>query len=238
MAEKDMLYCYGLKDIAGKDCKITKVYPLPYRTLYNETTKKTTEYFQFPKDERLVVLAGDELIKSRQDDTNREWRVKVWTENNGRNVREFHKFKVDGDWYKKTKKMFDIEVSFPKKTKLKKGKNDAGEFLSARVPVSASNLRKLLSSFKKKDVNSIPLVPGKNDKGEPAMVRPFDWEDAIIKSAEGVYCSIEVSGTGKETEYTWAVAEPFTVPEKEDSSFDSDFGTPEKKQVATVEIPF
>lgn len=237
MSDKKVFYADKLRDICGNDFKIEKVFP-PYRSGWDPQTNKKREFFLFPIDQRLVVGSKDESIMSRKDEAKKEFREKVWNKSEGK--MEFHKYSggFDSEFFKNYKKTFDIDVRFEKPVLLKNWKfKDGVETDNARLPIGASHIKTMLETYTN-EADSVKLVPGKDKAGNPAMVKPFDWEDPLASKLVGVFANAKVTGTGMDTKYIWKPAKPFEIKETNDDGFGSDFGTPEKKQVATVEIPF
>lgn len=229
--KKVEFYAYGLKDIAGKDFMIERVFPIPYRKIFNETTKRSTEYFQFPADAREVIQGGDKDISDRKDEPKTEWRRKVWNESTNRP--EFHKFKPESDFKKVSMKVFDVDVRFNGKTMLNKGsKKDVGEFLTARVPVSGGHIQQLLNTYAAEFADNLPKTPGKNRNGEPVMYLPFDWEDKLVDKLHGLFINVKIESAGGRSKYFFRPAKPFEV--KKEDEFGSDFGAAPKESDNSV----
>ena len=236
MSENKVFYADKLRDICGHDFKIEKVFP-PYRAGWDPQTNKKREFFLFPIDQRNVVGSKDESIMSRKDEPKKEFREKVW--NKEEKKMEFHKYsgKFDSDFFKNFKKTFDIDVKFAAPVNLKNWKFKEGvDTDSARLPIGASHIKTMLETYTN-EADSVNLVPGKDKAGNPAMVKPFDWEDALAVKLVGVFANAKVTGTGMDTKYIWKPATPFEV-KKEENEFGADFGTNSDKKDAELPIPF
>ena len=207
--KKVEFYADKLRTVCGKDFKIEKVYPA-YRSGFDPQSNRMRQFYFFPVDERLVINAGDEATKARKDEAKKELREKVW--NKESKTMEFHRVnaKLDGEWFKTFKKTFDVDVRFAAPVKLSNWKNPEGvEVSTARVPVNASHVKTMLETYTN-EADAIKLIPGKDKAGNPAMVKPFDWEDALAGKLVGTFAHAKVTGEGMDTKYIWKPAAPFT----------------------------
>ncbi len=240
MSDKKTVYADKLRDICGYDFVITRVFPA-YRSGFDPKTNKMKQFYRFPVDARMVVSSNDESIMSRKDEPKKEFREKVWNKTDKK--MEFHKYsgKMDSEFFKTFKKTFDIEVKFKSPVKIKKWNVPEGvETDEVRVPVNSSHIKTMLETYTN-EADSVNLVPGKDKAGNPAMVKPFDWEDALAVKLVGVFANAKVTGTGLDTQYIWKPATPFEV-KKEDTNFE-DFGKPEQKKagestIRIEDVPF
>lgn len=236
MSDKKIVYADKLRDICGVDFVVNKVFP-PYRSGFDPQTNKMRQFYQFPVDARLVVGSKDESIMSRKDEAKKEFREKVW--NRDEKKMEFHKYsgRLDSEFFKTFKKTFDIDVTFKAPFKVKKwNEPDGVETAAARVPVNASHVKTMLETYTN-ECDAIRLIPGKDKAGNPAMVKPFDWEDSLKDKLVGVFAHAKVTGTGMDTKYIWKPAAPFEL--KKEEEFGADFGKPsEQKKDDEVTIPF
>lgn len=90
---------------------------------------------------------------------------------------QFHKVtdKIDRDFYKTYKKVFDVKVIFEQPVTVTNWKGE--EETSKEVvlqQVSASKVKNMLMVVAEVEP---PLVDGKDKTGKPAKVPSFDWED-------------------------------------------------------------
>ena len=66
--------------------------------------------------------------------------------------------------------------------------------------------------------SGVQFVDGKDKLGNPAKVKPFDWEDGVKNQLEGKFIQMRVKGTGLETKYIFKEVAPFLVEEKQSNS--------------------
>ena len=57
------------------------------------------------------------------------------------------------------------------------------------------------------------MVNGKDRAGNPALVKPFDWEDSLKNSLENKFVKVRVRGTGMDTKYTFTEGSEFSITE-------------------------
>lgn len=202
------------RNLDGTSFRIDNVY-FPYLSGWVESQRKFREFVKFPA--RLtdaVVFSGDERAKPEGDEK-MEYREKIW--NNGK--AEFHKVteKMDKAFYTLFKKVFDVEVTLA--TPVTFNVWDSEEKREVKKALTSIRVRGLGSSKIKSMLEDleldgeVPLVDGKDKAGNPAKVRPFDWEDGIRKNLEGKFVKVKVRGTGMDTKYSFKEGEPFTEDE-------------------------
>lgn len=136
-------------------------------------------------------------------------------------------------FFKFYKKVFDVRVTLKDTAtfeKWDKTQVDAKDVMCEAV--SASIVRNAIETLT--DIQ-IPLVHGKDKLGKPAMVKPFDWEDAHAKALEGLFAKLKVAGDGMDTKYLILPAAKFVVPEDD---FGKDFDGEAQKPVEPSAIPF
>jgi hypothetical protein len=216
--KKVEFYADKLRAVCGNDMKVTKVFPA-YRAGFDPQSNRMRQFYYFPVDERLVITANDESTKARKNEAKKELREKVW--NKDAKTMEFHRVnaKLDGEWFKTFKKTFDIDVEFANPVNLKNWKNPEGiDVTTARVPVNASHIKTMLETYTD-EADAIKLIPGKDKAGKPAMVKPFDWEDALAEKLVGIFCHTKVTGEGMDTKYIWKPAAPFTTKAEAEAVF-------------------
>lgn len=234
------------KELSGKNMKVMAVYNA-YRAGGLEVNGKYVgrSFIYFPKRINAeIVLSGDPASKIVEGEE-MELREKKW--NKETRVFEFHKVKdkLDGEFWKTYKKVFDISVIVGEEAemstydKLEK-RNIANKFPGGTEVVlqemPASRVRGLLESL---DLdNGVQLVSGKDKAGNVAMVKPYDWEDEYKEKLVGVFFKYSVKGEGLDTKFIFKEGKEFNpealANEVQDKAFDD---APEfaKPKVAVVE---
>ena len=226
-------YLDKFRKLHGMEFRIDKV-GKPYRKGFDPSTNKPRAFYPWPKDDRQVIESGDE--KSIQNAASASYdycREKFW--NKVARKMEFHLYPIKdkSSFYKTFKKAFDVRVTLKDTTtfeKWDKTQVDAKTLMCDAV--SASIIRNAIETLT--DVN-VPLVQGKDKAGNPAKVKPFDWEDSHARSLEGQFAKLKVSGEGMDTKYLILPTAKFLVDEPE---FGAEFGVGEKKLIQPEDIPF
>ena len=222
-----MIKTNNLRQFHNKTFLIKKVYN-PYRDgwLDNWTTKthRTFKYFPFHDVE---VLRGktpemeevSAAFKNMKPGDKQELREQIWE--NG--FPSFHKVKdkMDSDFFKTWKKVFDLEIeteqevevdAWDKETKSNVRRSDTEFNITC---VSAGKIKSLLRGIMDEDKGeTIPMIKGKDKAGNEAMVEAYDWEDSLKNIAEGKFVKVKVSGEGMDTKYMFQEGKEFkTTPE-------------------------
>lgn len=226
------MYLDKFRKLHGMEFRIDKV-GKPYRKAFDEAAKRFRSFYPWPKDDRQVIESGD--AKSIENGASASYefcREKIW--NKETRKMEFHLFPIKdkSSFYKTFRKVFDVRVTLKDTAtfeKWDKTQVDAKDVMCEAV--SASIVRNAIETLT--DIQ-IPLVQGKDKLGKPAMVKPFDWEDAHAKALEGLFAKLKVSGEGMDTKYLILPAAKFVVPEDD---FGKDFGEAQKP-VEPSAIPF
>lgn len=180
-------YTSGIRQFSGDTFQIKEVYPA-YRAGGVELPDgkfqfRTFKYF--PVDERESVFSGDPeiLAKASADATPKmELREQKW--NDVEKKFEFIrvKGKLDGDFFKTYKKVYDVSIRLDGVKKIHRYKEVYEENDEVVLQgVSASKLKDILRNVA--DVNP-PMVNGKDKAGNPAMVEAFDWEENYRANAK------------------------------------------------------
>lgn len=202
-----------MRGLSDKSILILKVYS-PYRHGWDDSQKKFRSFYYFPA--RLtsdIVYSWDESAKIKDGDTF-VLREKFWDDS----VRKFgfKKTGVDGTFYKTYKKVFDMDVAIKDDTVF----NIWDGQLKKEVPVTMGlgntfTIRNVLASrvigmIEAHDLDSwVELVDGKDKTGNPAKVRPYDFEDALVKELTGKFIKFKVRGEGMDTRFTFKEGEAF-----------------------------
>ena len=203
------IYTKNLREFNKKNFQIKEVYPA-YRAggLEINGKFKFRSFYEFPVDEREVVLSGDETIKANKD-LRKELREKLWIDWQ----MQFHKVKdkQDREFFKTYKKVFDVKVVFEQPVTVTNWKWE--EETSREVTlqqVSASKIKNMLMVVAEVEP---PLVDGKDKTGKPAKVPAFDWEDRERDKLNNLFIKVMVSGEGMDTKYNFTPWKEFTLPE-------------------------
>lgn len=213
-----------VRKLDGKNIRINKVFNA-YRSGGLEIGGKWVgkSFVYFPKritDD--VIASGDERAKyAPGDELAMELREKSYNREAGRFEFTRVKEKLDGEFFKTYKKVFDVEVtlgetvSIPTWDKVAKQEVNSefgiGETLMLQE-FSAGKLKTLLEDL---ELDShVELVDGKDKMGNAAKVKPYDWEDNLRKELEGRFVVIRVKGEGMDTKYKFKDGVPFEVPEE------------------------
>lgn len=199
---------------------ILKVYK-PYRYGWDDSEKKYRSFYYFP-----ARLTADVVYSWSEEAKIQEWdtfvlREKFW-DNNERKF-WFRKIGVDRQFYKTFRKVMDIDIApskdvtfdvwdsgIQKEVPVKMGLGNT--FTLRWVPAS-----RVIGMIEAHDLDAnVQLVDGKDKTGNPAKVRPFDFEDALIGDLVGKFIKFKVRGEWMDTRYTFKEGEEFdptTMPE-------------------------
>lgn len=194
---------------------ILKVYK-PYRHGWDDSIKKFRSFYNYPariSDE--VVYSWDEVAKIKEGDTF-SLREKFWDNN----VRKFgfRKIKFDGAMYKAFKKVFDIDIAPSLDADFKVYDSTIKQDVSATFglgntfTLKAVSASRVIGMIEALELDSdVVLVDGKDKTGNPAKVRPYDFEDAIVPNLAGKFIKFKVRWEGMDTRYTFKEAPSFSI---------------------------
>lgn len=218
-----------MRAMADKDILLLKVYK-PYRKGWDDNVKKFRTFIYFPNritDE--VVYSWDERAKIQEGDV-MGIREQIW--DNDAKKFSFVKIVPNREFYKTFKKVFDVDVAPSSPitlsiydSKLKKDIEvvmGLGNTFTLQA-VSAPRLIGMIEAFDL-DAN-VPLVDGKDKLGNPAKVRPFDFEDELVKELPWRFVKWKVRGTWIDTRFTFKEGAEFSI-------------TSPKEEIEIVDIPF
>ncbi len=146
-----------------------------------------------------VVIQGDEQLKPVAGES-MSFREVIW--NKDLKQREFHKYngKLDKDFFSTYKKVYDVEIVikdsltlpavWDSEAKAEVEKTFEGGVSATLNAFPVGRLKNLIESL---DLDSgVQLVSGKDKAGNPAMVKPFDWEDGVKNTLEGKFVQMRV----------------------------------------------
>lgn len=237
------------KLLGEQSLKIKKVFN-HYRSGGLEVAGKyvARQFVYFPKrlsDE--VVISGDERAKlTPADEGNMELRERKW--NKETRQFEFHKVKdkLDKEFYATYKKVYDVELFNSQDVTLPLWDSASKTEILTLVPAGsdvflkefpASRLKALLEAL---DLDaSIQLVDGKDKAGNPAKVKPYDWEDDVKELLNDKYFSFKVRGEGLDTTFTFKEGKEFDITSDEAAQlFDEVPTKPTTKQEIDTDLPF
>ena len=238
------------KLLGEQSLKIKKVFN-NYRSGWVEVAGKyvARSFIYFPK--RLtedMVVSWDERAKlTPQDEGNMELREKKWN----KEARQFEFYKVtdklDREFFAAYKKVYDIEIVTSKDITLPLWDSASRTEVPTLVPANsevilkefpASRLKALLEAL---DLDgSIQLVDGKDKAGNPAKVKPYDWEDDVKDLLNDKFFSFKVRGEGLDTTFTFKEAKEFEVANVDSAQevFDVPTEPATKQEIDVNDLPF
>lgn len=231
----------NLSKLTGKTIKVNAVY-FPYFTGDANNWLKGADGKLLAKPNvrtfiKFPARITEEVVVDYKEDFKRigeeamELREKIYDASIGKFTFVKLKEKVTRDFYKTYKKSFDISVDIDSPIEVTRWDKDAQQNVTEKVVnnvvfqgVSASKIKTMLE-FLGLDEN-IELVDGKDKLGNPAMVKPFDWEDTIKDSLAGKFIKVKVTGSGIDSKYIFTEGKEFTPVANEvpDTPFTEDFG--------------
>lgn len=199
--------------LSDQSILILKVYK-PYRYGWDDSVKKYRSFYYFPA--RLtadVVYSWDESAKIQEWDTF-VLREKFW--DNDVKKFAFRKIGLDKTFYKTYRKVMDIDIAPSKDATFNIW--DGG--MQKEVPVTMGlgntfTLRgvpasRVIGMIEAHDLDAnVELVDGKDKTGNPAKVRPYDFEDNLINDLAGKFIKFKVRGEGMDTRFTFKEGEEF-----------------------------
>ncbi len=213
--------------MSDKDFLILKVYK-PYRYGWDDNVRKFRTFINFPSridDE--VVYSWDTRAKIVEWDVMMP-REQIW--DNEAKKFCFKKIVANRDFYKAFKKVFDVDVAPSSDVKFKiydsklKQDVDVTMGLGNTFTIKAVSAPRVIGMLEAFDLDAnVPLVDGKDKLGNPAKVRPFDFEEPLVDGLRWQFIKWKVRGEGIDTRYTF----------KEGKSFD-----PMKEEIKIEDIPF
>lgn len=128
--------------------------------------------------------------------------------------------KLDKEFYKTYKKVFDVhvvlgeDVTLPVWDKEQKKEVDTVVAKGNEVVFQAISASKVKTMIEDLDLDEgIKLVEGTDKAGEKAMVKPFDWEDEYKDKLKEQFITMKVRGTGMDTKYKFKQGKPFKMEE-------------------------
>lgn len=178
------LYASKLREVCGFPFKITAV-SKPYRKGWDEKEQKMRTFY---------FTESNEIKESVKNKETNQYELIGVTQ------------RIDGAWFKLFKKTFDLDIEFFGIEKIATWKYPEGTNVkTARVPVSASHIKTIIETYTN-EADNIQLIDGKDKAGNPAKVKPFDWEDKVIEKIIGVCALVKVTGEGMDTKYIFKPA--------------------------------
>lgn len=204
-----------MRALGDQDILILKVYK-PYRHGWDDGAKKYRSFYYFParlNDE--VVYSWDERAKIQDGDTFL-LREKFW--DNEAKKFGFKKIERIENFYKTFRKVFDVDVapsatakfniwdaSLQKEIEIEFGLGNT--FTLRSVPSS-----RVIGMIEALELDSnVELVDGKDKLGNPAKVRPFDFEDNLVDELQGKYVKFKVRWEGIDTRYQFKEGKQFDI---------------------------
>lgn len=204
-----------MRALNDKPILILKVYK-PYRHGWDDNIKKFRSFYNFParlSDE--VIYSWDESAKIKEGDTF-SLREKFW--DGDMKKFGFRKIKFDGAMYKAFKKVFDVDIApwmdadFKVYDSTIKQEVEATFGLGNTFTLKAVSKSKIVWMIEALDMDAnVQLVDGKDKTGNPAKVRPFDFEDEIAPNLAGKFLKMKVRGQWMDTRYTFTEAPSFDI---------------------------
>jgi hypothetical protein len=120
--------------------------------------------------------------------------------------------------YKAFKKVFDVDVAPSLDANFKvydstiKQDVEATFGLGNTFTLKAVSASRVIGMIEALDMDSdVELIDGKDKTGNPAKVRPYDFEDAIAPNLAGKFIKFKVRGEGMDTRYTFKEAPSFSI---------------------------
>lgn len=206
-----------MRALNDKPILILKVYK-PYRHGWDDNIKKFRSFYNFPS--RLseeVIYSWDESAKIKEGDTF-SLREKFW--DGDMKKFGFRKIKFDGAMYKAFKKVFDVDIApwadanFKVYDSQLKQEVEATFGLGNTFTLKAVSASRVIGMIEALELDSdVVLVDGKDKTGNPAKVRPYDFEDAIVPKLAGKFLKPKVRGEGMDTRYTFKEVPAFSIEE-------------------------
>ncbi len=143
----------------------------------------------------------------------------------------------DAAFFKATGKVFDIDISFPQAVNVTFYKGETLTEQTDTVQIKRLSAGKLKDMITRVCKEKPELVEGKDklgntkdSKGNPVMVKPYDYEDEYKKYLEGKFVEMDFDGVGIDTKYIFSKGEAFVGSQA--SIDDEPFG------VKTEDIPY
>lgn len=210
--------------LSDQSILILKVYK-PYRYGWDDSIKKYRSFYYFPS--RLtadIVYSWDESAKIQEWDTF-VLREKFWDNE----VRKFwfKKIGLDKTFYKTYRKVMDVDiapskpVTFPVWNSELQKEVDVTMALGNTFTLRGVPASRVIGMLEAHDLDSnVELVDGKDKTGNPAKVRPYDFEDELINELTGKFIKFKVRGEGMDTRFAFKEGDEFDITSQPSSDID------------------
>ena len=135
-------------------------------------------------------------------------------------MKKFGFKKVDFNWDMKKlfKKVYDVDIAPSLDCKFKvydsqiKQEVEVEFGLGNTFTLKAVSASRVIGMIEALDMDAdVVLVDGKDKTGNPAKIRPYDFEEAIAPNLAGKFLSFKVRGEGMDTRYTFKEAPSFSI---------------------------
>lgn len=212
-----MIKTKDFRQFTWKTFLIKEVYNPYFDGWLDNLTKKTHRTFKkFPVSLEEVLVNGspeiDEVKKLSMDKT--ELREQIWN-NNSRQF-EFHKVKdkIDRDFYKTWKKVFDLVIEFEDMVEVETWKdwwNVKVKDKDVQITVVwAWKIKWMITSL----VDELPpMIDWKDKAGNPAKIPEYDYEDKMKEQLKWKFVKMKVTGEWLDTKYVFNEWKEFNVTE-------------------------
>lgn len=179
----------------------------------------------YPKYQNGGIKVGDKFIGRTFVYEDKKIKEKKWDDNEKKFVIEdFSDIKIDRDFFKTYKKVFDVVVELDKEVEIEEKRR--GEMVKAK---GTEFTIKGLGAYKLQEMlkEDFDIEVAEDSEGR----RPFDWEDDLVVKLEGSKFQMKVTGKGLDTSYKFKLLEKAVV-EKDDIGFEMD------KPATAEDLPF
>lgn len=220
-----------MRQLSDKSILILKVYN-PYRKWWDDTIKKFRSFYYFPS--RLnedIVYSWDESAKIKEWDSF-VLREKFW--DSSVNKFWFKKIQLEKGFNKLYRKVFDIDVAIKDSTTFRvyngqlKQEMDVTMGLGNTFTLRWVPSSRVISMIETFDLDAnIEKVDGKDKLGNATKIRPYDFEDNLIKELAWKFIKFKVRGEWIDTRYTFREGEEFDPT-----------AMPTESSIDPVDIPF
>lgn len=179
----------------------------------------------YPKYQSGGIMMGDKFVgRTFVYDEDKKLKEKKWDDEAKAFVLvDFSDIKVDRDFYKTYKKVFDVAIVTDNEVTVKeKRKGEMVEVVGTEFVVKGLGAYKLQEMLKEDFDIDVEM------NGDRPV---FDWEDNLVKRLEGSKFQMKVTGKMLETSYK------FKLLEKAPEGNEADFEEP-VKEVEVEDLPF